>query len=316
MGSFERTKQSNIQRFLNKITPFVASQSLPKTSIQNSDSLQWQSIGKEKVDYFTLGDLWDQYYEYSVCGLGIPVHIANEDSVVQYYVPHLSGIQLYTSKSISNLRNVEEESESDSFSDDSDQSEKLSKSWDATSDESASELDGSWPKKGRIGQLYLQYIEYCPPYARIPLTDKVMELARTYPGLLSLKSTELSPASWMSISWYPICHLPAQRNLKDLGASFLTFHTISSTFLDDISEYTESDSFPCMKMDFKRESKDGVRLISLPPFGLATYKMQGSYWINPAMGDYDTLGSLYGAADSWLKQLRIDHHDFNFFTTH
>jgi hypothetical protein len=29
---------------------------------------------------------------------------------------------------------------------------------------------------------------------------------------------------------YPIYHIPYQRNVKDLTACFLTYHTISSTF--------------------------------------------------------------------------------------
>lgn len=69
-----------------------------------------------------------------------------------------------------------EDSESDSWSDDS-ESEKLSKSWDAASEDSAQsssfEPDGLWPAKDRIGELYLQYVEYLPPYGRIPLMEKV-----------------------------------------------------------------------------------------------------------------------------------------------
>lgn len=65
-----------------------------------------------------------------------------------------------------------EDSESDSWSDDS-ESERLSKSWDAASDDSGFEPDGLCPAKDRIGQLYLQYVEYCPPYARVPLMEKV-----------------------------------------------------------------------------------------------------------------------------------------------
>ncbi|KAJ6842536.1 uncharacterized protein M6B38_301635 [Iris pallida] len=170
-------KKSNLECFLEKTTPYVPSHSLPKTSIR--EGCLWQPIGKDAVDCFSLGDLWDQYYEWSAYGLGVPVHLATGKTVVQYYVPYLSAIQIYTNKSNVAFRIAGEDSESDSWSDDS-ESEKHSKSWDATSEESSSELPvGSWPAKDRLGNLYFAYIEYCPPYGRVPLMEKVTEIART-----------------------------------------------------------------------------------------------------------------------------------------
>lgn len=64
----------------------------------------------------------------------------------------------------------------------------------------------------------------------------------------------------------------------------------------------------------QRMTRNGV---TLSPFGLATYKMQGSVWVSGDNGngqDEERLLSLYSAADSWLKQLGAQHHDFNYFT--
>jgi hypothetical protein len=61
----------------------------------------------------------------------------------------------------------------------------------------------------------------------------------------------------------------------------------------------------------KEESSGGI---SLPPFGLATYKLQGDLWIKPHTSDRERMIHLYSAAESWLKQLGIQHHDFNFFS--
>ncbi|KAJ6837129.1 uncharacterized protein M6B38_121310 [Iris pallida] len=263
---------SNLQSFLHKTTPFVPSQSLPKSSIRESS--HWQALGKDTVDCFSLRELWDQYYESSAYGLGVPVRLPTGETAVQYYVPYLSAIQIYTSKSTTALRNVGEDSESDSWSDDS-ESEKQSKSWDATSEESLSEPDGSWPARDRLGHLYFQYVEYCPPYGRVPLMEKVTELAQTYPGLTSFKSEDLSPASWMSVSWYPIYHIPFRRNVKDLSACFLTYHTISSSFQDNMPGDLEKEG--CCNIGGKngKGSTEAVNRIPLPPFGLATYKAQG-----------------------------------------
>lgn len=68
-----------------------------------------------------------------------------------------------------------EESERESSSDDS-ESEKLSRSSDAVSEDSILDQDSSWSTREILGQLYLQYIEYGSPYGRIPLMDKVQIL--------------------------------------------------------------------------------------------------------------------------------------------
>lgn len=316
MGSEEwMRKKSNLECFLDRTTPYVPSTSLlPKTSIR--ENCMWQPIGKNTLDCFSLGDLWDQYYEWSAYGLGVPVHLATGETAVQYYVPYLSAIQIYTSKSHVALRNAGEDSESDSWSDDS-ESEKHSKSWDATSDESSSEPDGTWPAKDRLGHLYFEYIEYCAPYGRIPLMEKVTEIARTYPGLTSFKSVDLSPASWMSVSWYPIYHIPFRRNVKGLSACFLTYHTISSSFQDTImGENSEKDVSCTVGEKNGKRATEAINFIPLTPFGLATYKAQGNFWIDSESEDHERLSSLYSSADSWLKQLRVHHHDFTFFSTH
>ena len=65
----------------------------------------------------------------------------------------------------------------------------------------------------------------------------------------------------------------------------------------------------------ERKRKDGEGMW-LPPFGLATYKMQGDVWVSGRDGrDQERLVSLLSVADSWLKQLGVvQHHDFNYFT--
>ncbi|KAE8702389.1 hypothetical protein F3Y22_tig00110483pilonHSYRG00410 [Hibiscus syriacus] len=64
----------------------------------------------------------------------------------------------------------------------------------------------------------------------------------------------------------------------------------------------------------ERKRKEGDN-IGLFPFGLATYKMHGDVWVMGNYGqDQERLVSLSSVADSWLKQLRVEHHDFNYFT--
>ncbi|XP_058097767.1 uncharacterized protein LOC131242857 isoform X2 [Magnolia sinica] len=323
--SFSRTmmssSHSNLECFLDCTTPTIPSQFLPKSSIRDLNSL-WHPLDKETIEYFTLGDLWDRYDEWSAYGAGAPIILNSGETVVQYYVPYLSAIQIYTSKP--NLREESDvgefESESGSWSDDSESGKRSpsinsSRGWDAGSEDSNFDQEGVWPMHHRLGFLNLEYFERSAPYGRIPLMDKINELAKIYPGLMSFKSVDLSPASWMAVAWYPIYHIPTGRNVRDLSACFLTYHTLSSSFQDDVAN---AEKGVCSSEAEVRGGKCNGEAsgISLPPFGLATYKMQGNLWINPETADHERIISLMSAADSWLKQLRVQHHDYSYFCSH
>ncbi|XP_049413750.1 uncharacterized protein LOC125876581 isoform X2 [Solanum stenotomum] len=220
--------QSNLDCFLECTTPLVPSQLLPQSEIRNLNRL-WHPWEREKVEYFTLGDLWNCYDEWSAYGAGVPIKTDSAETLVQYYVPYLSAIQIFISRSSVNCLREETESRDSSFSDsfsDESESEKLSR-WDGCSSE---EGDSLWHMNDRWGYLYFQYFERSTPYGRVPLMDKISGFAERYPGLMSLRSVDLSPASWMSVAWYPIYHIPMGRTIKDLSACFLTFHTLSSSF--------------------------------------------------------------------------------------
>nr|GLL22927.1 uncharacterized protein LOC109188307 [Ipomoea trifida] len=302
--------ESNLDSFLYCTTPGVSSQFLAKGEVRNFNRL-WLPWDRERVEYFTLADLWSCYDEWSVYGAGVPIRLNNHETLVQYFVPYLSAIQIFTSTSSVNCLRDESDSAcetrdsfSDSFSDES-ESEKLSR-WDGCSSEDGLyEQDGLWQLNDRLGYLYFQYFEQSGPYGRVPLTDKINSLAQRYPGLMSLRSVDLSPASWMAVAWYPIYHIPMGRTIKDLSTCFLTFHTLSSSFQDmDI----EDD----LGNAIKKSKAQGA--IPLPPFGLASYKMQGDVWVSDKSGrDQERMVSLLSVADSWLKQLGVQHHDFNYF---
>ncbi|XP_068335948.1 uncharacterized protein [Pyrus communis] len=305
--------QSNLDCFLHCTTPVLRPQFLPKSEMRNLNRL-WHPWEREKVEYFTLSDLWNCYDEWSAYGAGVPIAMDSGETLVQYYVPYLSAIQIFTSNS--SVNSFREEAESgdcetrDSFSDScsfESESDKLWR-WDGCSSEDGGfEQDNLWHVNDRLGCLYFEYFERSTPYGRVPLMDKINSLAQRYPGLMSLRSVDLSPASWMAVAWYPIYHIPMGRTIKDLSTSFLTYHTLSSSFQDmDLEDDIGNNE------QQKRKKGEGI---SLPPFGLATYKMQGNVWVSGNCGkDRERLMSLLSVADSWLKQLRVQHHDFNYFT--
>ena len=49
----------------------------------------------EYQPYFVLGDLWESFKEWSTYGAGVPLILNEANCVIQYYVPYLSGIQIY-----------------------------------------------------------------------------------------------------------------------------------------------------------------------------------------------------------------------------
>ncbi|XP_022021323.1 uncharacterized protein LOC110921331 isoform X2 [Helianthus annuus] len=237
---------SNLESFIDSTTPVLPSRSLPKSEVMKLNRL-WHPFETEEVEFFTLSDVWNRFDEWSAYGAGVPVNIGEEDEmIVQYYVPYLSAIQIFTSSSTLNYLREETDSEtrdsfSDSFSDDS-ESEKLSR-WDGcSSDEGVFDQDSPLHFNDRLGYLYFQYFERSAPYERVPLLDKICMFSQKYPGLMSLRSVDLSPASWMAVAWYPIYHIPMGRTIKDLSTCFLTYHTLSSSFQDDTDNEYQNDA--------------------------------------------------------------------------
>nr|XP_029117949.1 uncharacterized protein LOC105036061 [Elaeis guineensis] len=308
MASTSRQGHSNLLSFIDSTTPSVTTHTLPKRSFQEWDEL-WLPVGRETVECFNLRDLWNQYIEWSAYGAGAEVLLHGGDKVDQYYVPYLSAVQIYTSKSRASSRNG------------------LSNCWrngtaykklvnpKGSAVDTSSDHEGTQQAQEEKGHLYFQFFECVSPYGRPPLFEKVRELAKIYPGLMSFNSAELSPASWMSVAWYPIYHIPARRNVKDLSASFLTYHSLALPYQEHMQASTsKSLSYTGAWSVSKSEEKSNC--ISLHPFGLATYKAWGNLWVNPESGDNERIVSLYNGASYWLNQLKVHHNDFIFFITH
>jgi hypothetical protein len=49
-----------------------------------------------------------------------------------------------------------------------------------------------------------EFSEVERPHLRLPLHDKVAELAEACPELLTLDSRQLHPASWFAVTWVPV----------------------------------------------------------------------------------------------------------------
>lgn len=325
----------NLDRFLEHTTPAVPAQYFPKTSMKD-----WRTRELELHPYFVLGDLWESFREWSAYGAGVPLLLNGSDSVVQYYVPYLSGIQLYIdpSKPSPRLRRPGEESDSMSSRESSSDSSSdcgaergangvVHGAWNQqniteaniqglkrvslrnkTSGSSSDEIQNCNPS----GQLVFQYLEHDPPFSREPLADKISVLASRFPELRTYKSSDLSPSSWISVAWYPIYRIPTGPTLENLDACFLTFHSLSTPF-----KITSSDGLHYRGSRPKEvHSADLSVKLSLPIFGLAYYKFKVSVWNPNGAYECQKANSLLRAADNWLRLLQVNHPDYSFFVSH
>ncbi|XP_047332551.1 uncharacterized protein LOC124936131 [Impatiens glandulifera] len=301
---------TNLDRFLEHTTPWVQAQHVSKMSMR-----AWRMREHSPNPYFILGDLWESFGEWSAYGAGVPLVMNDIDSVVQYYVPYLSGIQLYIDplKSAMKLRRPGEESDGDSSRDSSsDGSNEYSResngnnhqaSWsqhkrghNAVTGSSSDESDVTNPP----GLLTFEYFEQDSPYGREPLADKIVVLASMFPKLKTFRSCDLNPASWVSVAWYPIYRIPTGPTLKNLDACFLTFHSLST---------------PTRGVNSSSEL-DNPGKLSLQTFGLASYKFKADIWNSNGVHESQKFSSLLNAAGNWLRLLEVNHPDYTFFSSH
>ncbi|KAE8077269.1 hypothetical protein FH972_015844 [Carpinus fangiana] len=322
---------SNLERFLQSISPSVPALYLSKTTMRG-----FGTCDVERQPYFVLGDLWESFKEWSAYGAGVPLILNDSDSVVQYYVPYLSGIQIYgkSKKSSPRLRQPGEDSDSefrDSSSDGSSDCEpergskfvqeqrshhnpsneiphrmdSLSlRDYLAVINEDCSSDEGE--SVTSQGCLLFEYLERDLPYSREPLADKIADLACGFPELKTLRSCDLLPSSWISVAWYPIYRIPTGPTLKDLDACFLTYHSLHTPAGGPQGDRTPVVTHP--------GEADGVPKMSLRVFGLASYKFKGPLWTPNGGFGHQLANSLLQAADSWLRLLQVNHPDFLFFS--
>lgn len=331
----------NLDRFLESTTPTVPLQYLPKTFMKG-----WRDSEAKSMPFFSLGDLWESFNEWSAYGAGVPIVLNGSDTVIQYYVPFLSAIRLYTHPSGPNIdtrRPGEESDASDDYRDtgsggssSSDEAERDSKYGRAIHWRNSNAFDCNLDSNTRFDRLTsrshskaaqegfssddgegsscpsFQYFERATPYSREPLADKIGDLAKDFPQLKTLRSIDLLPMSWLSVAWYPIYRIPTGPTLRDLAACFLTFHSLSTPLKDggSIHVSTGGKSVPVTPIS----NSGGSPKIALPVFGLASYKLKGTVW--SANGNCEQHQPKFQSADEWLRLQQVKHPDYDFFLSH
>ncbi|KAH9722853.1 T15D22.8 [Citrus sinensis] len=285
----------------------------------------WRTCDVEFQPYFMLGDLWESFKEWSVYGAGVPLVLDGSDCVVQYYVPYLSGIQLYgeSTESAAKSRQSAEDSDGEYYRDSSsdgssdyevEKGSKFSRVRQgryhltnddpcrigslSISDENSTMQEGFSSDDSEVGSSRVSI------FCKIVPLQQIADLAGRYPGLTTLRSCDLLPISWM----YPIYRIPTGPTLKDLDACFLTYHSLSTPLKGIGSGQAPVVVYP--------SEIEGVPKVSLPIFGMASYKFKGPMWIQNGVSEHQLANSLAQAAENWLRLLHVNHPDFQFFASH
>uniref|UniRef100_A0A162A482 Uncharacterized protein n=1 Tax=Daucus carota subsp. sativus TaxID=79200 RepID=A0A162A482_DAUCS len=167
------TNESNIDRLMEAVTPNVAAKYCPEVNGRG-----WRSREAGLRPFYNLGDLWESLKEWSVYGAGVPMIIKETDSVVQYYVPYLSGLQLYADPSKRPANNSEYEADRRKHVADGSHQNAVNLSSQKMKSLSLRDkypVNSSGEEGGNSnspGLLVFEYLEYEQPYSRKPLTDK------------------------------------------------------------------------------------------------------------------------------------------------
>ncbi|XP_008648426.1 serine-rich adhesin for platelets [Zea mays] len=121
--------------------------------------------------------------------------------------------------------------------------------------------------------LVFEYFESENPFSRPPIFTKIKQLRHGVnlsagnpifgdpKQLESVKLSDLHPASWFCVAWYPICQIPAAAG--SCQASFLTYHSLGKLVPQICSTDNKADAYD--------------RMIC-PIVGLLAYKDQGEKW--------------------------------------
>ncbi|XP_044493267.1 uncharacterized protein LOC123216769 isoform X2 [Mangifera indica] len=319
---------TNLDRLMESVTPYVPVQYLSEGRIRGSINHE-----ADIHPVFSLGDLWESFNEWSVYGVEVPLLLNGSDSVKQYYVPSLSGIQLYTDPWLRPGEDSDVESSRETIG---------AGSSDCEAERHAKRVvDGTWGQHNLVslnfqrlnrltlrdkppmnlfsnetevcsspGLLVFEYLEQEQPHHRQPLYDKVSSLASQNPEIRMYRSCDLLPASWISVAWYPIYRIPVGSTLQNLDASFLTFHFLSiQAGRKNLQQFNACGGGKVYGVNASPK-------IPLPVFGLASYKLRGSILTPNGANERKQANSLLQAADDWLGNLHVNLPDFKFFASH
>jgi hypothetical protein len=262
--------------------------------------------------------------------------------VSQYYVPFLSGMQIFVRSDNADdaddgaegvvLEDARERrgatSASASANDGGTSTAAAAAAAAATTTTTTAMTATARPKP----KLIFEFFEKASPYTRAALSETMEGILSERPELGTMTSEDLAPSSWMSVAWYPIYRIPQGTMLHDVQGCFLTYHAL---YVGDLRDGDIACPLPPKMSDLQEDfiekrvasAREREELLTnsttsttsattvrvLRPFGLSMYKMQGDIW---AADDRTTewMNKLMDGAYTWLRMRKTVHPDYEFFS--
>jgi len=286
------TETSNIEAFVASTTPVFIARRRVENDETNGETSSTSVMNDD--DAYVLSELWDAFAEPSAFGAEVPLRLQEGQDVSQYYVPFLSGVQLF----VRGERDARGEGEGERA------------------------RSGTTEK----AELIFEFFEKSSPYARASMSETIESIVEENPRLRGMTTRDLAPSSWMSVAWYPIYRIPQGTMLHDVQGCFLTYHALYVGELQDgdiacplpprMTDAQEALIEERVTRALERDGADGGaggRARVLRPFGLSMYKMQGDVW---AANDEVTawMNKLMDGAYTWLRMRKTVHPDYEFFS--
>lgn len=177
---------------------------------------------------------------------------------------------------------------------------------------------------GEPSRLLFEFFETTCPHEREPFTDRIQQLAASCrPELLTLDSSSLHPSSWYSVAWYPLYCFPSNgSNIRELNASFLTFHSISTPPHPQSPRSVETRPQPPIipqpaqhALTLRQHAvaeEHACDAVTLEAFAFMPYKLHGAMWADP-LHNKSVYGPMMAAAQAWAQRRKCTHPDLQFF---
>ena len=177
---------------------------------------------------------------------------------------------------------------------------------------------------GDPSRLLFEFFEATSPHEREPFTDRIQQLAASCcPELLTLNSSSLHPSSWFSVAWYPLYRFPSNgSNIRELNASFLTFHSISARPHPQSPRSLETRPQPPITPQLAQHAQmlrqhvvaeeHACDAVVLEAFAFMPYKLQGAMWADP-VHNKSVYGPMMAAARAWVERRKCTHPDLQFY---
>ncbi|CAL4915138.1 unnamed protein product [Urochloa decumbens] len=229
---------ADIEIFLQSATPVIVGK-IART--RSKSGMHGQPVCnqpyRDQMPSVVLRSVWNWYEEPGSFGIEVEIHRSiirpsisgtfSRSEICAYFVPSLSAVQLFEQSSFSTSPND--------------------------------------------GGLLFEYFERENPFLRPPLFTKIKQLVSgVNPSgnpifgdpkqLESVRLSDLHPASWFCVAWYPTCQIPSA--IGRCRSAFLTYHSLGKL----------------VPQTYSTDMDDGLTPIVCQIVGLLSYKVEGEKW--------------------------------------